>query len=319
MSKKPSLNLKLDGGLGVTNFLIVMGWIAANLHRRCAPGSEFVIRTSVGQRDVVESISAGRVDVAMTTPADVMLKWAREGKYFFEGTAYPRLRTLGRLPHSDRIVFAVKADTGLTSFEDLRKRHPALRIVTRKSGSPMRLVIDKMLMAHGIDPSEIEAWGGKWLVIENDPKRSIPWVTRGEADAIIEEALMVPQWHELVEKVPMRFIPMEEKVLRELKDTCGVQPGILEKGRLKAPENIPCLEWADWALLVREDLPEEIAHLITAIMVEERTELEARYRIRPWERSELSYPIDPNAMWKGLEDSLHPGAERYYREHGYMG
>jgi TRAP transporter TAXI family solute receptor len=317
MSSLPSLNLRLMGDGGMANFHIVMGWISANLRRRSAPGSEFLVHTSGGHRDAMKSVSAGRVDVAMTTPADIMLKWAREGKHFFEGTAYPRLQTLARLPHADRIVFAVHADKGLTSFTDLKNRHPALRIVTRRSGSPLRLVIDKMLMAHGIDPSEIEAWGGKWLV-GGEPRLSIPWIARGEADAIIEEAVMVPQWHELVEKVPMRFIPMEEKPLRELEVTYGVQPGVLEKGRLKAPDNIRCIEWADWAVFVHEDLSDEIAYMITAVMVEERAELEARYRHFPWDISPLSYPIDPYSMWKGLGAPLHPGAERYYREHGYM-
>jgi TRAP-type uncharacterized transport system substrate-binding protein len=32
----------------------------------------------------------------------------------------------------------------------------------------------------------------------------------------------------------------------------------------------------------------------------------------------MTYPVDPYAMWKGLGAPLHPGAERYYREHGYM-
>lgn len=53
-------------------------------------------------------------------------------------------------------------------------------------------------------------------------------------------------------------------------------------------------------------------------MVEQRAELEARYRHHPPEHAAMTYPIDPYAMWQGLGAPLHPGAERYYREHGYM-
>jgi hypothetical protein len=38
----------------------------------------------------------------------------------------------------------------------------------------------------------------------------------------------------------------------------------------------------------------------------------------PVERSPMTYPIDPYTMWQGIGVDLHPGAERYYREHGYM-
>ena len=47
-------------------------------------------------------------------------------------------------------------------------------------------------------------------------------------------------------------------------------------------------------------------------------ELEARYRNLPIDRSPLTYPIDPRAMCTHSGAMLHPGAERYYREHGYL-
>ena len=32
----------------------------------------------------------------------------------------------------------------------------------------------------------------------------------------------------------------------------------------------------------------------------------------------LTYPIEPTRMPVGVDIPLHPGAERYYREHGYL-
>jgi uncharacterized protein len=71
-------------------------------------------------------------------------------------------------------------------------------------------------------------------------------------------------------------------------------------------------------VIVRDDMSEDVAYRIASVMVEERAELEARYRHLPPERSPMTYPIDPYKMWQGIGAPLHPGAERYYREHGYM-
>ncbi len=48
----------------------------------------------------------------------------------FEGTPHPELRTLGVMPQDDRLVLAVGAEHGITSFEDLRTRRAPLRIAT---------------------------------------------------------------------------------------------------------------------------------------------------------------------------------------------
>ncbi|WP_321794907.1 hypothetical protein [Caballeronia sp. J97] len=51
---------------------------------------------------------------------------------------------------------------------------------------------------------------------------------------------------------------------------------------------------------------------------EQRTELDGRYRHMLSEIAAMTYPIDAYSMWKGVEAPLHPGAERYYRQHEYL-
>jgi hypothetical protein len=58
----------------------------------------------------------------------------------------------------DRIVFAVRADMGISSFEDIRRKKPALKIATtfHDPDNMLTWVIDLILKMHGIDPSDIE-------------------------------------------------------------------------------------------------------------------------------------------------------------------
>jgi uncharacterized protein len=68
---------------------------------------------------------------------------------------------------------------------------------------------------------------------------------------------------------------------------------------------------------VRADLPEEVAYLLAWCLGEQRARLERYYRHLPSERSPVTYPLDPAKMAR-TPIPLHPGAERYYREYGYL-
>lgn len=311
------VDFKIMADWGNANFHAIAGWIAAHLRWQTEPGSTFWIKTGTGYGDNFDALLSNEVDVTIVTPYDVAPEWARAGTAYFEGKPpATKIRTLGYLPQNDRLVFAIRADTGITSFKDLRDRKFPLKLASafRTKDNMMMWAIDRVLEEHGI---EVEAWGGEWL--EHDhPRICVPFVINGEANSIINEAIVVPQWRELVEKVPMNFLAFEPEALDALARKYGLRPGVLAKGYLKVPQDVPCLDWSNWGVLVRDDMSEDLAYRLTSIMVEQRAELEARYRHLPPEIAPMTYPIDPYAMWKGNGAPLHPGAERYYREHGYM-
>jgi uncharacterized protein len=313
----PRIDFRVIADWGNANFHTIAGWILANLRWQSAPRSQFWIKTGTGYADNIAALVSGEVDLAITTPYDIAPRWALEGRHFFEGPPAPFIRTLGCLPQFDKLLFAIRADTGITSFADLRDRKFPLKLATstRTPENLMTWVAELVLKLHGI---EIEPWGGEWLGHDH-PRFSIPQAIEGKANAVMYEAIMVPQWRELIAKIPMNFLPFEQAVLETLRDDYGIQPSFLPKGYLSVPEDVPCVDFSNWAILVRDDLDETLAYRITRIMVEKRDELEGRFRHLPPEKSPLTYPIDPFTMWKGIGAPLHPGAERYYRENGYMG
>jgi hypothetical protein len=106
--------------------------------------------------------------------------------------------------------------------------------------------------------------------------------------------------------------------MQQLVSDYGLRAATVEPGRVLNERAVPCLDWSHWATVVRDDMPEDLAYEITSVMVEERAELEARFRHIPAQHSPLSYPIDPRAMARGVDLPLHPGAQRYYQEHGFL-
>ncbi len=318
-NKGPRVDLTMVGDWGTANFHAILGWIAAHMRWRSAPLSKFTIRTGSAYRDGVEAVGRGDADLAITTPAHLGVRWAVEGRHFYAGRAFPNLRVLAVLPQDDRLTFAVRADTGITSFAELRERRFPLVIATtpRDPDNLCSYVIELILKVHGITPEDIVRWGGGFLEHEN-PRACIRMAIQGDAQAVFNEAIMVSQWRELVDKYPIRFIPIEPAAMEVLVNEYGVRPAVVEAGRLNNDTDIPCLDWSNWAVFVRDDMPEDLAYRITAVMVEERAEFEARFHHIPVTQSPLTYPIRPERMPLDAGAPLHPGAERYYREHGYL-
>jgi TRAP-type uncharacterized transport system substrate-binding protein len=317
--KDTRLNLTMVGDWGTANFHTIWGWVSAHLRWRSAPLSRFNIRTGSAYRDSVELVGMGEADLSVTTPIHIGVRWARDGQHFYAARAFPNLRTLGHLPQDDRLTLAVRADTGVRSFADIREKRPVLHIAMppRADDCLCSYVIDLILRAHGIEPEDILRWGGSYWYHEN-PRATIKAAQEGRCNAVFNEAIMVSNWSDLVAQQPMRFIPIEPDAMRTLRQAYGLKPAVLEKGRLRNEQDVPCLDWSHWGILCRDDMPEELAYRVTAVLVEERAEFEARFRHLPVHQSPLTYPIDPQRMPTGVDLPLHPGAERYYREHGYL-
>jgi TRAP-type uncharacterized transport system substrate-binding protein len=63
------------------------------------------------------------------------------------------------------------------------------------------------------------------------------------------------------------------------------------------------------AIIARDDTPEAFVYDVAKAVDLHRDRL--KWFIRP-------YSYDPRTAWKAFDIPLHPGAERYYREVGYM-
>ena len=79
------------------------------------------------------------------------------------------LRAIGVFPTWDRLIFAVRKDTGIQSLEDIKKQKYPLRISTRRRGKLQTTIyaIEEVLKAYGMSFRDIERWGGKIMEAPN--------------------------------------------------------------------------------------------------------------------------------------------------------
>jgi TRAP-type uncharacterized transport system substrate-binding protein len=173
-----------------------------------------------------------------------------------------------------------------------------------------------LLDAYGLTQETIKSFGGRYLYREF-PRLCPPLVITGEANAVINEALMLPDWRDLAERRPTRFLSVRDDVLASLEQKYHFRSRSVHAGRLPGQtEPLRTLDFSGWMLVTTTALSDDLAYFITSIMVEERQDLERMYNSAPVQVSPLTYPIRPYHMAETGETPLHPGAARYYRERG---
>ena len=315
-----SYHLRFVGDWGQANFHRICSWLCEEFCKRAGPRSRVAIWSiRAGGIEAIDLVQEGEVDLCLVTPA-MLMPAALTGQSIFQGRAAPNLRSLAVLPQNDRMVLALRPDLGIRSFEELRGRRPALRIATsRNDGTNFIGHVSRLFMAaHGIDEATLAAWGGTY-VEDTNPRDSLARMEAGEVDGVLQEAIMTPWWARIVESGQAVPLSAESSALDRLRADHGFPANPLPAGYWKNLETpLQALDFSDFLVLVRDDMDEDVAHLLTWCLVETREAIERQYRHLPPQRSPLSYPIDPARMARP-SIALHAGAQRYYREAGLLG
>jgi TRAP-type uncharacterized transport system substrate-binding protein len=226
------------------------------------------------------------------------------------------LRAIGVFPTWDRLIFAVRKDSGIESIEDIKQRKYPLRISTRRKGKLQTTLyaVEEVLKAYGIRLEQIEKWGGK--VIEAASPSSadrMDHIRSGKADAVFDEG--VKSWGPLALDCAMRFLPLDDKVLRKM-ERMGFPRAMLTRSHYpKMDCDIPTVDFSGWTFFCHADLPSQVAYeMAKAVdLCHEQIPVD-HFDKRPMTMSEFCRGGEAGQ----LNIPLHPGAKRYFREKGYL-
>ena len=259
----------------------------------------------------IEEVADGRAQIAIVNPSSPLTLAVR-------GTGpYPSplpLRAITVIPSEDQMAFAVTEASGLRSIEDIGQRRFPLRLGMRAQRDHACFwFVDKVFRAAGFSLDDVLSWGGevKYLArIPQAPER-IEAVRRGEVDAIFDEA--VNRWIYPALDAGMRLLPVTGELLARL-EAMGFRRGtVTRRDYPRLPEDVPSLDFSGWPVFCRTDAADELIVRFCRAM-------EARKQQIPWqgpgplplERMCHDGPDTP------LDVPLHPAAERFWRERGYL-
>jgi TRAP-type uncharacterized transport system substrate-binding protein len=260
---------------------------------------------------VFDEVARGEVQLAIVNPAAV-LALAHRGAGPFT-TPLP-VRTITVIPSQDQFLCAIAERTGIRSLAEIRERRYPLKVSLRsRSDHAIYYYVAEVLGALGFSLEDIVSWGGEIHHHASIPSETPHLVERGEIDAIFDEA--VSNWAPLAHQVGMRFMSLEEPLLQRLEGMGFRRARISRDTYPELPDtvDIATLDFSGWPVFTRADVPDELVRLICAA-------LETRKDRIPWQGEG---PLPLERMCRDGADTpltvpLHPAAEQFWREQGYL-
>ena len=226
------------------------------------------------------------------------------------------LRAIGVFPTWDRLIFAVRKDSGIESLEDVKRQKYPLRISTRRRGKLQTTVyaIEEVLKAYGMSFRDIERWGGKVMEAPNPsgPMRK-DHIQSGKADAVFDEG--VKSWGPTALNAGMRFLPINGAAARHMADIGFPSAMLTRRHYSKLERDIRCVDFSGWTFFCHADLSSEIAyHMARVIDLCHKQIPVDHFDKRPMTMREFCRGGEAGQ----LNIPLHPGAKKYFRERGYL-
>jgi TRAP transporter TAXI family solute receptor len=309
--------------------------IAAGLFAKCSDelATQLTVSLTSGRReskqtplrigingDVYGSIRAPievgtrRVDIAYVNPS-AMVTMAYRGKGYYKQKM--PLRVLASFPSWDRIAIVVSKDLGVKSLHDVARRKIPLRVSTRFSGvnNGTYYTISAILWLYGLSFERIKRWGGQ---VQECPRPFSPErlksIAKHSINAVFDEGIStIGGWLDQALENGYDILPLEPDIVKNL-EQLGYSRSVLPKSRYpQLKEDVMSIDFSGWSLVTHRWLPDSVAYAAIETIDE-------RQRLIPVDDDQ---PLDMRNLCRSTEKCplqipLHPGAEKYYKEKGYL-
>jgi TRAP-type uncharacterized transport system substrate-binding protein len=260
----------------------------------------------------LELVARGEMQLAISNPAMYLALAVRGAGPYKKPIP---LRAITIIPSPDQLAFAVTERTGVNSLREIRERRLPLRVSLRgQRDHALHPVVNEVLAAAGFSLDDVISWGGQVRYDDGLPMKGNRFgaMQRGEVDMIVDEA--VRGWANAALDAGMRILPLDETMLIQL-EALGLRRAVMPQARYpKLPADLPTLDFSGFAVYTHADVPDAVVTSICAA-------LEARKDRIGWQEPG---PLPLELMCRDSADGpltipLHPAAEKFWRERGYLG
>jgi len=267
------------------------------------------LRMASGSAILAEGVVNGDVEAAFVNPS-ALLTQAYRGVGLFKKPL--PVRIIASYPSWDRFVLAVHPRAGIRTLADIKTKKYPLRVSVREDPTHSTLVlIEQAFALHGFTLNDIEAWGGRIFTCggPGDVARRLEPLARGELDAVFDEGIKVWLNEALAAGlVPVEFDAGDYDALGKL----GWRRVVLPKARFPGlAKDVDTIDFSGWPIYASASLAEQTAYDICGALAAREDEI-------PFEKDTGGNAIQmvTETDMTPMDVPLHPGAERWLREHG---
>jgi TRAP transporter TAXI family solute receptor len=295
-----------------TSWYVFAATLAQLLETRLPPDRPVEIFARGGGTGNPTLVERGKATVALSQVATAV--WAWNGHPIaYHGVQHRRIRALVGGLNSVWMTVVAREDylrgSGHQALEQMLRARPAPRIIMKPPGSTVPVAADIIFAFYGINRADIESRGGR--IIQVAVNQIPDMLGDNRADLYFETAIKGhPALTEAATLSDIRFLDFSPELLAEL-DRQGMRPSPLPawfRGQKRPTASVDC----GTVLIARDDLPEDLAYLITKTICEQRGVMVQAHKA--WDDFQPSRAWRPEAT--GIP--LHPGAMRYFKERGWL-
>ncbi len=263
----------------------------------------------------LKAVGEGKVSFGWINPS-VAATLAYKGKGPFRKPL--PLRTIAVFPSYDVIGLAVHESTGITSLTQIKKERVPLRLSTGTTtrvalqNNPTMFTVSTIMKAAGFTLADIRKWGGKIQAVSrpSHPDRRAA-IEDGSVNAVFDEG--IKSWGQTALDHGLRYLPVEGETLKRLV-AMGYRASVVPTSRFRGmAADVQTVDFSGWPMVVRADMPDDVAYALCQA-IEARQAVMPTDNFKPLDIAQLC--ADDDEAPRGVP--LHPGAERFYRERGYL-
>ena len=251
------------------------------------------------------AVASGEVDFAIVNPATAIGPAVR-GIPPFE---HPLdLAAIATIPSHDQLGFAIAAQHGIASLEELPVRRPALRLSLRaQRDHSVHTIVAHVLGTVGVTLDDLRSWGGVITYDEDIPHRGAraAAIRSGEIDAVFDEGTY--NWIDLAVGAGLRFAALPEPSLARL-GAMGYRRSTLSAHRYPSlTADVSTIDFSGFLIYTRAATADELVTAFCEALV-------ARADRIPWQGGP-SLPLDriaADTVDAPIPIPLHPAAARFW-------
>jgi TRAP-type uncharacterized transport system substrate-binding protein len=276
-------------------------------------GTVDVQPTSPGGMGAPYLFAGGKADIAFINGAPA--KWARETGTLGKDPTSGYLAMLGELSAVSAVNFLTQDfidEYGVDTIEEAIRQELPIRIGCSPVGSMDNEVVQILLGYMGVTEDDIRAWGGD--VVHGGGSDLASMVKDGKLDFMLDHtSVNSSTMQEISMTADVKFLQWEEATIEYFIKEKGFQRVTIAPNSWKGQTEQLVNAGTPDCLFVAEELDEEVVYELTKIMCEKRDDLVGIF-------ASLE-PFNPETCWESEKVGgvpLHPGAERYFKEMGYI-
>ena len=301
------VNLALST-LGSGSAWYVYGATMADLLRKALPpGSNVDVKPFAGGVGNAKLVSRNETPIGLSFT--VTNRWAAEGREAYDAKIDNLRGLVGGLDTYYLVAIASKK-LGVGSLKDVKDKKVAVKAYSLPVGSLGEFAMRQLLREYGLSYADLKAFGG--TVTNANYNIIVDAFKDGRADLMV--AVVTPKHpsiSEITTFTDARFLPIEPEHAKNLA-ALGYKAATMPADTFKNQAQPVATVGFPTVLIANAGLPEPLAYTITKTIVDNKDALVRGH-------AGLA-EFDPKTAWQPDEVGLplHPGAERVYREKGWM-